>query len=191
MVAIAPPLPECTTPPVALPSSGASTGRAAIVARDVRLGKNEPCPRHRDDPRPLRDVSATFGGRGGLDAQTRTILQEELLRLWATLGTTVLYITHSIEQAVLLGDRIAIMTARPGRVKHVFAVPVGRPRGIEARAAPDFGALLERVWAELPDEVLRAADDEARPPHPARAVPAALVLRAAPSGDALPVATAR
>jgi NitT/TauT family transport system ATP-binding protein len=95
-----------------------------------------------------------------LDAQTRTIMQEELLRIWAELGTTVLYVTHSIEEAVLLGDRIALVTARPGRIKQVFPVGLGRPRGLEARAAPDFGALVEKVWAELRDEVVRAAGED-------------------------------
>ncbi len=51
-----------------------------------------------------------------LDAQTRTIMQEELLRIWASLGTTVIYVTHSLEEALLLGDRVVLMTARPGRV---------------------------------------------------------------------------
>jgi NitT/TauT family transport system ATP-binding protein len=95
-----------------------------------------------------------------LDAQTRTILQEELLRIWAELGTTVLYVTHSIEEAVLLGDRIALVTARPGRIKQVFPVGLGRPRGLEARALPDFGALVEKIWAELRDEVVRAAGED-------------------------------
>lgn len=94
-----------------------------------------------------------------LDAQTRAILQEEILRIWAELGTTVIYVTHSIEEAVLLGDRIALLTSRPGRIKHVFPVTLGRPRGLEMRAAPDFGALVDKVWRELRDEVVRAAAD--------------------------------
>ena len=94
-----------------------------------------------------------------LDAQTRAILQEEILRIWSELGTTVIYVTHSIEEAVLLGDRIALVTSRPGRIKQVFPVTLGRPRGLETRAAPDFGALVDKVWRELRDEVVRAAAD--------------------------------
>jgi ABC-type nitrate/sulfonate/bicarbonate transport system ATPase subunit len=63
-------------------------------------------------------------------AQTRVILQEELLRLWAELGATVIYVTHSLEEALLLGDRVVLLTARPGRVKRVFPVRwVGRAAG--------------------------------------------------------------
>jgi NitT/TauT family transport system ATP-binding protein len=95
-----------------------------------------------------------------LDAQTRVILQEELLRIWAEVGVTVVYVTHSLEEALLLGDRVALLTARPGRIKRVFPVPLGRPRGLEARAAPEFGTLLEKLWAELREEVLSAAEAE-------------------------------
>jgi len=98
-----------------------------------------------------------------LDAQTRTIMQEEFLRIWADLGKTVLYVTHSIEEAILLGDRIALLTARPGRVKQIFPVNLGRPRGLEARASPDFGTLVEKIWAELRDEVVRASAEDAAP----------------------------
>ncbi|MGH7356468.1 MAG: ABC transporter ATP-binding protein [Candidatus Rokuibacteriota bacterium] len=95
-----------------------------------------------------------------LDAQTRTIMQEELLRIWATLGTTVIYVTHSLEEALLLGDRVVLLTARPGRVGQVFPVDLGRPRGLEIRASHAYGVLLEKVWAELREQVLRAAAEE-------------------------------
>ncbi len=101
-----------------------------------------------------------------LDAQTRAILQEELLRIWTSLGTTVIYVTHSLEEALLLGDRVVLLTARPGRVKRVFPVPLGRPRGLEARASPEFGALVDKIWAELREEVLRSAEAERRAPAP-------------------------
>jgi NitT/TauT family transport system ATP-binding protein len=93
-----------------------------------------------------------------LDAQTRTIMQEELLRIWASLGKTVVYVTHSLEEALLLGDRVVLMTARPGRVSQVFPVELGRPRGLEIRASPAYGVLLEKIWAQLRDEVVRAMD---------------------------------
>ena len=99
-----------------------------------------------------------------LDAQTRVILQEELLRLWAELGATVIYVTHSLEEALLLGDRVVLLTARPGRVKRVFPVPLGRPRGLEARASPEFGELVDKIWAELREEVLKSAEAERRDP---------------------------
>ena len=95
-----------------------------------------------------------------LDAQTRTLMQEELLRLWAMLGTTVIYVTHSLEEALLLGDRIVLMTARPGRVSQVFPVDLGRPRGLEARASHAYGALLEKIWSHLREEVVRAMDED-------------------------------
>ncbi|HEU4367280.1 MAG TPA: ABC transporter ATP-binding protein [Methylomirabilota bacterium] len=91
-----------------------------------------------------------------LDAQTRAIMQEELLRIWASLGTTVVYVTHSLEEALLLGDRVVLMTARPGRVSQVFPVDLGRPRGLEIRASQAYGVLLEKIWSELREEVVRA-----------------------------------
>ncbi|HUG38508.1 MAG TPA: ATP-binding cassette domain-containing protein, partial [Candidatus Limnocylindrales bacterium] len=97
-----------------------------------------------------------------LDAQTRTIMQEELLRIWATLGTTVIYVTHSLEEALLLGDRVVLLTARPGRVSRVFPVDLGRPRGLEVRASPAYGSLLEKLWSELREEVVRAMAEEGR-----------------------------
>lgn len=98
-----------------------------------------------------------------LDAQTRTIMQEELLRIWATLGTTVIYVTHSLEEALLLGDRVVLMTARPGRVSQVFPVELGRPRGLQIRSSPAYGVLLEKIWSELRDEVLKSMDADRDP----------------------------
>jgi NitT/TauT family transport system ATP-binding protein len=95
-----------------------------------------------------------------LDAQTRTIMQEELLRIWATLGKTVIYVTHSLEEALLLGDRVVLLTARPGRVSQVFPVDLGRPRGLEIRASHAYGVLLDKIWSELREEVIRAMAEE-------------------------------
>src|SRR5439155_1156074 len=81
--------------------------------------------------------------------QTRTIMQEELLRIWATLGKTVVYVTHSLEEALLLGDRVVLLTARPGRVSQIYPVDLGRPRALEVRASPAYGALLEKIWSRL------------------------------------------
>jgi NitT/TauT family transport system ATP-binding protein len=98
-----------------------------------------------------------------LDAQTRTIMQEELLRIWATLGKTVVYVTHSLEEALLLGDRIVLLTARPGRVSQIYPVELGRPRGLEARGSAAYGALLDKLWSQLREEVVRAMAEDRGP----------------------------
>lgn len=98
---------------------------------------------------------------GALDAQTRLRLQEELLRLWAETGKTVVYVTHGLEEAVLLADRVVVMTAHPGTVKTVIDVDLPRPRSIETSATPAFAALTGRLWEALRDEVARAAEAEA------------------------------
>jgi NitT/TauT family transport system ATP-binding protein len=92
-----------------------------------------------------------------LDAQNRVILQAELVRLWEQTGKTVIYITHSIEEALLLGDRCVIMTAQPGRIKQIITVPFPHPRDlITLAAAPDFGRLKLDIWRVLEEEVNRA-----------------------------------
>jgi NitT/TauT family transport system ATP-binding protein len=96
-----------------------------------------------------------------LDAQNKLLLQEELLRIWEEHKKTVVFITHSVDEAVYLGDRIMIMTAQPGRVKEIVDVPLPRPRNvIELQKAPEFGALVGRIWESLRDEVLRARSQE-------------------------------
>src|SRR5690349_9989986 len=87
-----------------------------------------------------------------LDAQTREVLQEELLQLMQRPEErkTMVFITHSIDEAIILGDRIAVMTARPGRIKEVLDMPFGRPRDVEAvRADPRFAELRAHIWGEL------------------------------------------
>ena len=97
-----------------------------------------------------------------LDEQTKLLLQEELLRLWEGSRRTVVYITHSIEEAVSLGDRVVVMTARPGRIKTVMNVDFPRPRDVTAlRRQPAFGEHVYAVWTALRDEVLRAREREA------------------------------
>jgi NitT/TauT family transport system ATP-binding protein len=92
-----------------------------------------------------------------LDAQNRTILQAELVRLWEETGKTVIYITHSIEEALLLGDRTVIMTAQPGRIKEIKHIPFPHPREVMAlSASPEFGALKLDIWKVLESEVNRA-----------------------------------
>jgi NitT/TauT family transport system ATP-binding protein len=87
-----------------------------------------------------------------LDAQTREILQEELLQLMQRPDErkTMVFITHSIDEAILLGDRIAVMSARPGRIREVLDMPFGRPRDVEVvRADPRFAELRAHIWRQL------------------------------------------
>lgn len=96
-----------------------------------------------------------------LDEQNRTLLQEELLRIWDEDKKTVVFITHSVDEAVTLGDQIIVMTAHPGRIKAVVEVPFARPRGVLAlRKDPAYGALVFRIWGHLRDEVDRARRQE-------------------------------
>ena len=94
---------------------------------------------------------------GALDALTRRSLQEWLLDLWADLGRTILMVTHDVEEALLLADRVAVMTARPGRVKLVEPVELLRPRSAEMVAEPAFVAQKARLLTSLRAEV-RATD---------------------------------
>src|SRR5262245_65420845 len=90
-------------------------------------------------------------------AQRRVILQAELVRIWEQTGKTVLYVTHSIEEALLLGDRCVVMTAQPGRIKQIIDVPFPHPRDLIAlSAAPEFGQLKLDIWRVLEQEVTRA-----------------------------------
>lgn len=92
-----------------------------------------------------------------LDAQNKLLLQEELLRIWEEHKKTVVFITHSVDEAVILGDRIMIMTAQPGHVKSLVKVPFGRPRNVmDLQRDPEFGNLIHNIWIELRDEVDRA-----------------------------------
>ena len=92
-----------------------------------------------------------------LDAHNKLILQEELLRIWEGSAKTVLFITHAIDEAIALGDRIVVMTAQPGRIKAIVPVDFPRPRrAAELRGDPRFGALQLSIWRMLEDEVRTA-----------------------------------
>ena len=85
-----------------------------------------------------------------LDEQTRLLLQDELLRLWHEMRKTVLFVTHSLDEAVRMSDRVLVMSSAPGRVKAEVAVPFARPRDYrEIRRDPAYGALTARLWDEL------------------------------------------
>jgi NitT/TauT family transport system ATP-binding protein len=94
-----------------------------------------------------------------VDAQTRNILQEELLRIWDQPGErkTVTFVTHSIEEAVFLADRVAVMTAGPGRILDVIEVPLPRPRDDSSRSHPDFQKLVLHLWHQLRAQAERSS----------------------------------
>jgi NitT/TauT family transport system ATP-binding protein len=98
---------------------------------------------------------------GALDEQNKSLLQEELLKIWGETRKTVVFITHSIDEALILGDRVLVMTARPGTLKADIVVPFERPRQVyELRATAGFGELVHTVWSQLRDEVMRARTAE-------------------------------
>lgn len=90
---------------------------------------------------------------GALDAQTRILMQEQLVQLWEAERKTVVLVTHAIEEALLLGDQIVVMSARPGRVKEIIEVPFGRPRDVEVEATAEFAQMRQGIWESLRDEV--------------------------------------
>ena len=81
-----------------------------------------------------------------LDAQTREFMQAELLKIWSKAKKTVLFITHQINEAVYLADRVAVMSARPGRVKGIVDIPFERPRGLALKRDARFLAIEETIW---------------------------------------------
>ncbi|HHV58270.1 MAG TPA: ABC transporter ATP-binding protein [Firmicutes bacterium] len=96
---------------------------------------------------------------GSLDEQTRVILQQELLRIWEGTRKTAVFITHSIDEALGLGDRVLVMTARPGRVKAILEVDLPRPRDLTLiRSRPRFLELFDTIWFYLREEVAKATE---------------------------------
>jgi NitT/TauT family transport system ATP-binding protein len=92
-----------------------------------------------------------------LDAQTRESLQDELLRIWQRTGKTVVFITHGIDEAVYLGQRVAVMTSRPGRIKQIVPVTLGsRTATDDPRSSPEFARHRHEIWSLVQDEVARA-----------------------------------
>jgi ABC-type nitrate/sulfonate/bicarbonate transport system ATPase subunit len=95
---------------------------------------------------------------GALDAQTRALMQEWLLDVWAQFGKTVLFITHDIDEAVFLSDRVAVMSARPGRILDVVDIRLARPRDAQMRLAPEFIEARSRIMEQLRGESLKAIE---------------------------------
>jgi NitT/TauT family transport system ATP-binding protein len=89
-----------------------------------------------------------------LDAQTREVMQQELLRILAQTTAGVLFVTHQIEEALYLADRIVVMGIRPGRIESEISVPFGRPRSLDIKRDPRFQVLYTRVWKSIESDVL-------------------------------------
>jgi NitT/TauT family transport system ATP-binding protein len=99
-----------------------------------------------------------------VDAQTRNILQEELLNIWGQEKKreerkTVVYVTHSIEESVFLSDRVVIITARPGKIKAIVDINLSRPRKDETRGTEQFAELNLKIWSSLKTEILKTQRD--------------------------------
>ena len=97
---------------------------------------------------------------GALDAQTRALMGEMLVRLWEGAAKTVLFVTHDIEEALFLGDRVFVMTARPGRIREEIRVPLPRPRTVDMLTSETFVALKRRVMDLIREEALRTIERE-------------------------------
>ena len=95
-----------------------------------------------------------------LDAQTRQLMQEEILGIWERTRKTVLYVTHNIQEAAFLADRIVVLSRRPGRIRAVLPVPFGRPRNEDLFADPGFGRFGQDVWRMIRDEARTAMREE-------------------------------
>ena len=88
-----------------------------------------------------------------LDAQTRELMQEELLRIWAQASKTVLFITHQIDEAIYLSDRVVVFSGRPGKVKEIIPVDIERPRRLRLKREPRFHKIEDRIWSLIEDDV--------------------------------------
>jgi NitT/TauT family transport system ATP-binding protein len=98
-----------------------------------------------------------------LDAQTREIMQSELLRIWRSNRKTVLFVTHQIDEAVYLADRVVVMTSRPGQIKAILDVDIPRPRDLSVKRTPEFLNLVDAIWKMIEEEVkaaLRITEDD-------------------------------
>jgi NitT/TauT family transport system ATP-binding protein len=91
-----------------------------------------------------------------LDAQTREIMQFELLRIWRSNRKTVMFVTHQIDEAVYLADRVVVMTSRPGQVKAILEVDIPRPRDLSVKRTPVFLELVDEIWKMIEEEVKAA-----------------------------------
>ena len=99
-----------------------------------------------------------------LDVQTRSLMEDELLSLWASTSASVVFVTHDLEEAIALADRVVVLTAGPATVKGNYVVDLPRPRNVsEIRFEPRFGQIYKEIWNDLRDEVLVSYERSRRP----------------------------
>src|SRR2546428_216825 len=99
--------------------------------------------------------STTLALISALDVQTRTLMENELLQRWSATRASVVFVTHDLEEAIALADRVVVITAGPGTVKGVYRVDLPRPRNVaEIRFQPEFSRIYQEIWNDLRDEVL-------------------------------------
>jgi NitT/TauT family transport system ATP-binding protein len=96
---------------------------------------------------------------GSLDALTKLILQEELLRIWSLHRKSVVYVTHDIGEAVLLADRVLVMSGRPGRIREEFSISLPRPRNLRDHEQPEMVRIRGAIWNVLEQEVRKNLRD--------------------------------
>jgi NitT/TauT family transport system ATP-binding protein len=110
-----------------------------------------------------------------VDAQTRETLQEELLRIWEQTKKTIVFVTHGIDEAVFLADRVAVMSSHPGTIKEIVTINLPRPReGI--RSSADFGWIRHKIWELLQNDVAAAPVDKQEGPDVAEAISSSAAL---------------
>jgi NitT/TauT family transport system ATP-binding protein len=90
-----------------------------------------------------------------LDAQTREFMQEELLKIWERAGKTVLFITHQIDEAIFLADRVFVFGTKPGRLKAEIIIPFDRPRSLKMKRDPEFIQITDKIWQLIEEEARR------------------------------------
>ncbi|WP_163269533.1 ABC transporter ATP-binding protein [Chelativorans alearense] len=99
---------------------------------------------------------------GALDAQTRLMMQENLLKIWSEFGTTVVFVTHDVDEAIFLADRVLVMSASPGSIIADLAVPLPRPRVLDMATSPDFMEIKKECLEQIRSESLKAFEEQDR-----------------------------
>jgi len=107
-----------------------------------------------------KDVMLLDEPFGALDSQTRLRMQQWLLDVWEQEGRTVVFITHDVDEAIFLSDRVLVMSARPGHIRAEFDVPLARPRGFELLTSEGFTELKRRILELLYSETIKALEED-------------------------------
>jgi NitT/TauT family transport system ATP-binding protein len=97
---------------------------------------------------------------GSLDAQTRLILQAELLKIWNDHKKTVIFVTHDIDEAIILGDRVLVMTSTPGKIREVITVGIDRPRDLQIESTQKFLEMRMKIWNIIRSEVEQSMTED-------------------------------